>query len=142
MNTKGFGTTSQHKAYCGKHSVQQKEADAQQYGPEELKSMKRMRVELEKLRLLCERIIKREKVKVCLAGISTTYLVPRKLNYTSMLLLTIHFYLTVMLKLEIHHGDIVYSLFLTFLFYTTFSSLLHVWSFHIFNSCCKDQGME
>ncbi|AQK56345.1 Putative PHD-finger domain containing protein family [Zea mays] len=63
MNTKGFGTTPQHKAYCGKHSVQQKEADAQQYGPEELTSMKRMRVELEKLRLLCERIIKREKVK-------------------------------------------------------------------------------
>uniref|UniRef100_A0A0A9DXH2 Uncharacterized protein n=1 Tax=Arundo donax TaxID=35708 RepID=A0A0A9DXH2_ARUDO len=63
MNTKGFGATSQHKACCGKHSVQQKEADAQQYGPEELKSMKRMRVELEKLRLLCERIIKREKLK-------------------------------------------------------------------------------
>ncbi|PWZ22149.1 PHD finger protein rhinocero [Zea mays] len=90
MNTKGFGTTSQHKAYCDKHSVEQKEADAQQYGPEELRSMKRMRgwqwggdgrshssatilelaappwpqnVELEKLRLLCERIIKREKVK-------------------------------------------------------------------------------
>ncbi|XP_066332548.1 uncharacterized protein [Miscanthus floridulus] len=63
MNTKGFGTTPQHKAYCGKHSVEQKEADAQQYGPEELTSMKRMRVELEKLRLLCERIIKREKVK-------------------------------------------------------------------------------
>ncbi|XP_062220416.1 uncharacterized protein LOC133919884 [Phragmites australis] len=63
MNTKGFGTTSQHKAYCGKHSVQQKVVDAQQYGPEELKTMKRMRVQLEKLRLLCERIIKREKVK-------------------------------------------------------------------------------
>ncbi|CAD6242208.1 unnamed protein product [Miscanthus lutarioriparius] len=63
MNTKGFGTTPQHKAYCGKHSVEQKEADAQQFGPEELTSMKRMRVELEKLRLLCERIIKREKVK-------------------------------------------------------------------------------
>ncbi|KAK3155392.1 hypothetical protein QOZ80_2BG0202710 [Eleusine coracana subsp. coracana] len=63
MNTKGFGTTPEHKAYCGKHSVEQKEVDAQQYGPEELKSMKLMRVELEKLRLLCERIIKREKVK-------------------------------------------------------------------------------
>lgn len=25
MNTKGFGTTPQHKAYCGKHSVEQKE---------------------------------------------------------------------------------------------------------------------
>ncbi|XP_034575751.1 uncharacterized protein [Setaria viridis] len=63
MNTKGFGTTSQHKAYCGKHSAQQKEEDAQRYGLEELRSMKRMRVELEKLRLLCERVIKREKVK-------------------------------------------------------------------------------
>uniref|UniRef100_A0A804PTS4 PHD-type domain-containing protein n=1 Tax=Zea mays TaxID=4577 RepID=A0A804PTS4_MAIZE len=46
MNTKGFGTTPQHKAYCGKHSVQQKEADAQQYGPEELTSMKRMRISM------------------------------------------------------------------------------------------------
>ncbi|XP_062221873.1 uncharacterized protein LOC133921131 isoform X3 [Phragmites australis] len=63
MNTKGLGTMLQHKAYCGKHSIEQKEADAQQYGPDELKIMKRMRVELEKLRLLCERIIKREKVK-------------------------------------------------------------------------------
>ncbi|CAO2047356.1 unnamed protein product [Urochloa humidicola] len=63
MNTKGFGATSEHKAYCAKHSAQQKEDDAQRYGPEELRSMKRMRVELEKLRLLCERVIKREKVK-------------------------------------------------------------------------------
>ncbi|PAN08370.2 hypothetical protein PAHAL_1G412400 [Panicum hallii] len=63
MNTKGFGTTSQHKAYCAKHSAQQKEDDAQRYGPQELRNMKRMRVELEKLRLLCERVIKREKVK-------------------------------------------------------------------------------
>uniref|UniRef100_K3YFL3 Uncharacterized protein n=1 Tax=Setaria italica TaxID=4555 RepID=K3YFL3_SETIT len=45
MNTKGFGTTSQHKAYCGKHSAQQKEEDAQRFGPEELRSMKRMREE-------------------------------------------------------------------------------------------------
>ncbi|AQK75233.1 PHD finger family protein [Zea mays] len=49
MNTKGFGTTSQHKAYCDKHSVEQKEADAQQYGPEELRSMKRMRVSMSHL---------------------------------------------------------------------------------------------
>jgi hypothetical protein len=27
MDTKGFGTTSQHKAYCGKHSAQQKEVN-------------------------------------------------------------------------------------------------------------------
>uniref|UniRef100_A0A0D9VLI5 PHD-type domain-containing protein n=1 Tax=Leersia perrieri TaxID=77586 RepID=A0A0D9VLI5_9ORYZ len=63
MNTKGFGGMVQHKAYCNKHSIEQKEADMQQYGPEEFNNMKRMRVELEKLRLLCERIIKREKVK-------------------------------------------------------------------------------
>ncbi|KAL5212227.1 hypothetical protein ABZP36_023074 [Zizania latifolia] len=63
MNTKGFGGMLQHKAYCSKHSIEQNEAGTQQYGPEEFKSMKRMRVELEKLRLLCERIIKREKVK-------------------------------------------------------------------------------
>ncbi|KAF0931283.1 hypothetical protein E2562_002630, partial [Oryza meyeriana var. granulata] len=63
MNTKGSGGMLQHKAYCSKHSIEQKEAEMQQYGPEEFNSMKRMRVELEKLRLLCERIIKREKVK-------------------------------------------------------------------------------
>uniref|UniRef100_A0ACD5ZEC8 Uncharacterized protein n=1 Tax=Avena sativa TaxID=4498 RepID=A0ACD5ZEC8_AVESA len=63
MNIKGFATTLQHKAYCGKHSTEQKETDAWQYGPEELNSLKRTRVELEKLRLLCERVIKREKVK-------------------------------------------------------------------------------
>jgi hypothetical protein len=28
MNIKGFGTTLQHKAYCGKHSTEQKEASA------------------------------------------------------------------------------------------------------------------
>ena len=27
MNTKGFGATSQHKAYCAKHSTQQKEVN-------------------------------------------------------------------------------------------------------------------
>ncbi|KAM0918218.1 hypothetical protein ACQ4PT_008836 [Festuca glaucescens] len=39
------------------------EVDSQQYGPEEVKIMKQMRVELERLRLLCERIVKREKEK-------------------------------------------------------------------------------
>ncbi|RWW17980.1 hypothetical protein GW17_00018058 [Ensete ventricosum] len=38
-------------------------ADNQQCGAEDLKSLKQIRVELEKLRLLCERIIKREKLK-------------------------------------------------------------------------------
>jgi hypothetical protein len=28
MNIKGFGTTLQHKAYCAKHSTEQKEASA------------------------------------------------------------------------------------------------------------------
>lgn len=32
-------------------------------------------VELEKLRLLCERVIKREKVKVCIPETCTTYVV-------------------------------------------------------------------
>jgi len=48
MNTKGFGATSQHKAYCAKHSTQQ-EDDAQRYGPEELRNMKRMRVSISDL---------------------------------------------------------------------------------------------
>ncbi|XP_062233262.1 uncharacterized protein LOC133930603 isoform X3 [Phragmites australis] len=63
MDTKRIGNLLQHKAYCGKHSIKQRKAYRQQYGPEEVKSMKRMRVELELLRFLCERIVKREKVK-------------------------------------------------------------------------------
>ncbi|XP_073105520.1 uncharacterized protein [Elaeis guineensis] len=63
MNVRITGGRLQHKAYCEKHSVEQKEADIQQYGAEELKNIKQIRVELEKLRLLCERIIKREKLK-------------------------------------------------------------------------------
>ncbi|XP_015934618.1 uncharacterized protein LOC107460745 [Arachis duranensis] len=52
----------QHKAYCEKHSLEQK-AKSEKHGIEELKSMKQIRVELERLRLLCERIVKREKLK-------------------------------------------------------------------------------
>ncbi|KAL6605990.1 hypothetical protein ACP70R_041643 [Stipagrostis hirtigluma subsp. patula] len=63
MNTKRTGNVLQHKAYCGKHSIEQRKAYRQQYGAEEVKSLKRMRVELELLRFLCERIVKREKVK-------------------------------------------------------------------------------
>ncbi|XP_009417636.2 uncharacterized protein LOC103998002 isoform X2 [Musa acuminata AAA Group] len=63
MNAKATGASLQHKAYCGKHSIEQREADNQQCGAEDLKSLKQIRVELEKLRLLCERIIKREKLK-------------------------------------------------------------------------------
>ncbi|CAH2067762.1 unnamed protein product [Thlaspi arvense] len=53
-----------HKAYCEKHSLEQKaKAESQKHGGEELKSLKHYRVELERLRLLCERIVKREKLK-------------------------------------------------------------------------------
>ncbi|CAE5964495.1 unnamed protein product [Arabidopsis arenosa] len=53
-----------HKAYCEKHSIEQKaKAESQKHGAEELKSLKHYRVELERLRLLCERIVKREKLK-------------------------------------------------------------------------------
>ncbi|XP_071680738.1 uncharacterized protein [Lolium perenne] len=63
MNTKKIGNLWRHKAYCGNHSTEQRKVDSQQYGPEEVKIMKQMRVELERLRLLCERIVKREKEK-------------------------------------------------------------------------------
>ncbi|XP_021911627.1 uncharacterized protein LOC110825475 [Carica papaya] len=58
------GGKLQHKAYCEKHSLDQRaKAETQKHGVEELKSLKQIRVELERLRLLCERIIKREKIK-------------------------------------------------------------------------------
>ncbi|KAL5992913.1 hypothetical protein ACLOJK_013832 [Asimina triloba] len=64
MTVKRVGGRSQHKAYCEKHSLEQREkAEAQHHGVEELQSIRQMRVELEKVRLLCERIIKREKLK-------------------------------------------------------------------------------
>ncbi|XP_020089740.1 uncharacterized protein LOC109711216 isoform X3 [Ananas comosus] len=63
MNTKCMDSKLQHNAYCSKHSTEQREADIRRYGAEELDSMKQIRVRLEKLRLLCERIIKREKLK-------------------------------------------------------------------------------
>ncbi|XWS25217.1 hypothetical protein CRYUN_Cryun27aG0050700 [Craigia yunnanensis] len=64
MNMKLGGGKLQHKAYCEKHSVEQRaKAETQKHGIEELKNMKQIRVELERLRLLCERIIKREKLK-------------------------------------------------------------------------------
>ncbi|KAI4337757.1 hypothetical protein L6164_016134 [Bauhinia variegata] len=53
-----------HKAYCEKHSLEQRaKAETQKHGIEELKNIKQIRVELERLRLLCERIVKREKLK-------------------------------------------------------------------------------
>ncbi|KAL1533687.1 hypothetical protein AAHA92_33540 [Salvia divinorum] len=64
MTVRTNGDKLQHKAYCEKHSVEQKaKADTQKHGVEEFKSLKQVRVELERLRLLCERIIKREKLK-------------------------------------------------------------------------------
>lgn len=58
------GGKLQHKAYCDKHSLEQKlKSETQRHGVEELKSLKQVRVELERLRLLCERIVKREKLK-------------------------------------------------------------------------------
>jgi len=44
MNTKRIGNMLQHKAYCGRHSIEQRKAFRQQYGPEDVKSMKQMRV--------------------------------------------------------------------------------------------------
>ncbi|CAL0305533.1 unnamed protein product [Lupinus luteus] len=64
MTVRSVGSKLQHKAYCEKHSLEQKEkAETQKYGIEEFKRMKQIRVELERLRLLCERIVKREKIK-------------------------------------------------------------------------------
>lgn len=64
MNARNGGGKFQHKAYCEKHSSEQRaKAETQKHGFEELKSIKQIRVELERLRLLCERIIKREKLK-------------------------------------------------------------------------------
>ncbi|CAI9114672.1 OLC1v1015446C2 [Oldenlandia corymbosa var. corymbosa] len=64
MNVRSNGGKLHHKAYCGKHSLEQKaKAEVQKHGIEEFKSLKQVRVELERLRLLCERIIKREKLK-------------------------------------------------------------------------------
>ncbi|XP_010521226.1 PREDICTED: uncharacterized protein LOC104800176 isoform X2 [Tarenaya hassleriana] len=53
-----------HKAYCERHSVEQRaKAETQKHGAEEMKNLKQYRVEFERLRLLCERIVKREKLK-------------------------------------------------------------------------------
>ncbi|CAI9764057.1 unnamed protein product [Fraxinus pennsylvanica] len=64
MNVRTDGSKLQHKAYCEKHSIEQRsKADIQRCGFEEFKGLKQIRVELERLRLLCERIVKREKLK-------------------------------------------------------------------------------
>ncbi|KAB5568646.1 hypothetical protein DKX38_002439 [Salix brachista] len=77
MNVKTLNGKMQHKAYCEKHSLEQKEkAETQKLGEEEIKSMRQVRLianaslflmfatgQLERLRLLCERIVRREKIK-------------------------------------------------------------------------------
>ncbi|KAI6673305.1 hypothetical protein NL676_001211 [Syzygium grande] len=46
MSVKTVGGKLQHRAYCGKHSVEQKaKAESQKYGIEELKSIKQIRVQ-------------------------------------------------------------------------------------------------
>ncbi|CAA2933856.1 histone-lysine n-methyltransferase atx1 [Olea europaea subsp. europaea] len=64
MNVRTEGGKLQHKAYCEKHSIEQRsKPDIQRCGLEEFKGLKQIRVELERLRLLCERIVRREKLK-------------------------------------------------------------------------------
>ncbi|XP_020275460.1 uncharacterized protein LOC109849974 isoform X2 [Asparagus officinalis] len=63
MNVKAVGGRLHHKAYCEKHSVEQRQKADTQHGAEELKGIKQIRFELEKVRILCERIVKREKIK-------------------------------------------------------------------------------
>ncbi|KAG7980878.1 hypothetical protein I3843_05G205300 [Carya illinoinensis] len=64
MKIKNLGGKFQHKAYCEKHSLEQRaKAETQEHGIEEFKRIKQIRVELERLRLICERIIRREKKK-------------------------------------------------------------------------------
>ncbi|CAN6853112.1 unnamed protein product [Brassica oleracea] len=68
-----------HKAYCEKHSLEQKaKAKSQKHEAVEQKSLKHYRVELERLRLLCERIVKREKLKRELAVFSHEILAARR----------------------------------------------------------------
>jgi len=85
MNTKRLGNMLQHKAYCCRHSIEQRKAYSQQYGPDEIKGMKQMRVELELLRFLCERIVKREKVKKDLVGCAHDILAARRITAVSSL---------------------------------------------------------
>ncbi|KAJ6352814.1 hypothetical protein OIU76_001931 [Salix suchowensis] len=64
MNVKALNGKMQHKAYCEKHSLEQKaKTGTQKHGEEEIKSMRQVRGQLERLRLICERIVRREKIK-------------------------------------------------------------------------------
>ncbi|KAJ6919951.1 hypothetical protein NC651_013779 [Populus alba x Populus x berolinensis] len=64
MNVKTLNGKMQHMAYCEKHSLEQKaKTGTQKHGEEEIKSVRQVRGQLERLRLLCERIVRREKIK-------------------------------------------------------------------------------
>ncbi|KAK1407658.1 hypothetical protein QVD17_39279 [Tagetes erecta] len=64
MNVRTIGGKIHHKAYCEKHSLAERtKAESQKHGAEDWNSLKKVRVELERLRLICERIIRREKLK-------------------------------------------------------------------------------
>nr|GMD74160.1 histone-lysine N-methyltransferase atx1 [Ipomoea batatas] len=64
MTSKTVGGKLLRKAYCDKHSMDQRvKAETHKLGIEELQRLRHIRVDLEKIRLLCERIIKREKLK-------------------------------------------------------------------------------
>ncbi|KAI5062799.1 hypothetical protein GOP47_0021346 [Adiantum capillus-veneris] len=59
------GGRIQHRAYCEKHSAQQRQKAASRiYGSsDELNVLLQMRAELERVRILCERVCKRERLK-------------------------------------------------------------------------------
>ncbi|KAH7292672.1 hypothetical protein KP509_29G080500 [Ceratopteris richardii] len=59
------GGRIQHRAYCEKHSTQQRQkAASRKYGSsDELNALLQIRAELERVRILCERVCKRERLK-------------------------------------------------------------------------------
>uniref|UniRef100_A0A0R0JF95 PHD-type domain-containing protein n=1 Tax=Glycine max TaxID=3847 RepID=A0A0R0JF95_SOYBN len=67
MNVRTTGGKAQHKAYCEKHSLEQK-----------------AKVELERLRLLCERIVKREKIKSDIQNLHVAFSVRGNWYYVHM----------------------------------------------------------
>ncbi|KAK7282765.1 hypothetical protein RIF29_11801 [Crotalaria pallida] len=94
MNVRTAGGKLQHKAYCERHSLEQKEkAETQKHGIEEFKRMKQIRVELERLRLLCERIVKREKIKRELIQCSHDILAFKRDHVARSMLVHTHFIL-------------------------------------------------
>jgi hypothetical protein len=62
------GGRLQYRAYCDRHSVVQRDKDEQveqrqRSGNEELHALRQIRVEFERVRLMCERICRRERLK-------------------------------------------------------------------------------